>query len=129
MIDPPKLVGPKSDGRPGLRSKSVELIHCEGKLAQEWCVGLLVSSNGMPSNCHRVVAVGETAEESLALPEADAVRIEAERARRLLQNLGEIRNRRHEVLDESGADLRFGGSRIERNADGSRLLVASRTVS
>ena len=49
LMDPPKLVGPKSEAWPGLRSKSVELIHCRGKLAQEWCVGLLVSSNGMPS--------------------------------------------------------------------------------
>ena len=49
-MDPPKFVGPKSEAWPGLRSKSVELIHCLGKLAQEWCVGLLVSSNGMPSN-------------------------------------------------------------------------------
>src|SRR5262249_54688508 len=50
LIDPPKLVGPKSEAWPGLRSKSVELIHWRGKLAQEWCVGLLVSSKGMPSN-------------------------------------------------------------------------------
>ncbi len=35
LIDPPKFVGPKSDACPGLRSKSVELIHCLGKLAQE----------------------------------------------------------------------------------------------
>src|SRR5579863_8966343 len=50
LMDPPKFVGPKSEAWPGLRSKSVELIHCLGKLAQEWCVGVLVSSNGMPSN-------------------------------------------------------------------------------
>ena len=50
LMDPPKFVGPKSEARPGLRSKSAELIHCEGKLAHEWCVGVLVSSNGMPSN-------------------------------------------------------------------------------
>src|SRR5580698_7157197 len=50
LIEPPKFVGPKSEACPGLRSKSVELIHCLGKLAHEWCVGLLVSSNGMPSN-------------------------------------------------------------------------------
>src|SRR5271169_89434 len=49
LTDPPKFVGPKSEAWPGLRSKSVELIHCLGKLAQEWCVGELVSSNGMPS--------------------------------------------------------------------------------
>src|SRR3984893_14382948 len=49
LMDPPKFVGPKLDAWPGLRSKSVELIHCLGKLAQEWCVGLLVSSKGMPS--------------------------------------------------------------------------------
>ena len=43
---------PLTDGtilKPGARS--VVLIHWEGKLAQEWCVGLLVSSNGIPSNC------------------------------------------------------------------------------
>src|ERR1035438_1908811 len=49
LIDPPKFVGPKSEAWPGLRSKSTELIHCDGKLAHEWWVGLLVSSKGIPS--------------------------------------------------------------------------------
>src|SRR5580704_17691302 len=50
LMDPPKLVGPKFDARPGLRSKSAEAVQPLGKFAHEWCVGLLVSSNGMPSN-------------------------------------------------------------------------------
>ena len=48
-MEPPKLVGPKSEARPALRSKSTELVQPLGKFAQEWCVGVLVSSNGMPS--------------------------------------------------------------------------------
>jgi len=50
LIDPPKLVGPKVDARPGLRSKSTVSVQPLGKFAQEWCVGELVSSNGIPSN-------------------------------------------------------------------------------
>ena len=114
---PPKLVGPKSEAWPGLRSTTVVLIPREGKLAREWWVGLLVSSNGMPSNC----MVGKTAEEGLALPEADAVGIEAEHARRLLQDFGEIRHRGHEVLNYGTADNRFRGSGIERVALGGRV--------
>src|SRR5271169_1006211 len=50
LIDPPKLVGPKSDALPLLRSKSTASVQPLGKFAQEWCVGELVSSNGIPSN-------------------------------------------------------------------------------
>src|SRR5580704_8949919 len=49
LMDPPKLVGPKVEAKPGLRSKSAEAVQPLGKFAHEWCVGLLVSSNGMPS--------------------------------------------------------------------------------
>ena len=96
-MDPPKFVGPKSEAWPGLRSKSVELIHCEGKLAQEWCVGRVGVFERNAVERHRVLAVRETAEVGLALPEADSVGIEAERAGRLLNDFGEIRDRRHEV--------------------------------
>src|SRR5580704_10396051 len=47
---PPKLVGPKSEARPALRSKSTAAVQPLGKFAQEWWVGELVSSNGIPSN-------------------------------------------------------------------------------
>ena len=50
LIDPPKLVGPKFEDRPGLRSKSTASVQPLGKFAQEWWVGVLVSSNGIPSN-------------------------------------------------------------------------------
>src|SRR5579883_2511602 len=50
LIDPPKFVGPIVAAVPGLRSKSVAPIHCDGKKAQEWWVGVFVSLNGMPSN-------------------------------------------------------------------------------
>ena len=75
--------------------------------------------NAVERKC--VLAVGETAEEGLTLPEADSVRIEAERARRLLDNLGEIRHRGHEIRDHRTADLRLGGSRVERIAGRSRF--------
>src|SRR5260370_35388306 len=61
-----------------------------------------------------VLAVGKTAEERLTLSKADSVRIGAESARRLLNHLGEIRDRGHEVCNHGTADLRFGGSRIQR---------------
>src|SRR3974390_2390968 len=48
-IDPPKFVGPISDASPALRSKSTPAVQPLGKFAQEWCVGVLVSSNGIPS--------------------------------------------------------------------------------
>src|SRR5580704_4462567 len=48
-IDPPKLVGPMSEAKPALRSKSTPVVQPLGKFAHEWCVGELVSSNGMPS--------------------------------------------------------------------------------
>ena len=38
------------DAEPGLRSNTVDPIVWLGKNAQEWCVGSLVSWNGMPSN-------------------------------------------------------------------------------
>src|SRR5258708_36208541 len=50
LMDPPKLVGPKFDARPGLRSKSTASVQPLGKFAHEWRVGELVSSNGIPSN-------------------------------------------------------------------------------
>ncbi len=49
LMEPPKGVGPTVEAEPGLRSKSTPPIHCEGKKAQEWWVGLLVSLKGMPS--------------------------------------------------------------------------------
>src|SRR5471032_2297512 len=49
-IDPPKLVGPMVAADPGLRSKSIPAMNWLVKNAHEWCVGLLVSLNGMPSN-------------------------------------------------------------------------------
>src|SRR5215472_4118364 len=48
---PPKLVGPTDAADPGLRSKSTPAINWLGKNAHEWCVGSLVSLNGMPSAC------------------------------------------------------------------------------
>ncbi len=70
--------------------------------------------NAVERKC--VLAVGETAEEGLTLPQADSVRIEAERARRLLNDLGEIGDRSHEVGKHGIADLGSGRSRIERVA-------------
>src|SRR6266404_720010 len=49
FMDPPNGVGPMVEAEPGLRSKSTLPIHSEGKNAQEWWVGLFVSSKGMPS--------------------------------------------------------------------------------
>ena len=65
---------------------------------------------------HGVLAVGEAAEKGLALSETDSVRIDAERARRLLDHLGEIRDRGHEVLNHGAADFRPGIGRVERIA-------------
>src|ERR1019366_10405246 len=48
---PPKFVGPMEAADPGLRSKSTPAMNWLGKNAHEWCVGLLVSLNGMPSAC------------------------------------------------------------------------------
>src|SRR5215470_19770271 len=51
LIVPPKFVGPIDEAEPGLRSKSTPAMNWLGKNAQEWCVGSLVSLNGMPSAC------------------------------------------------------------------------------
>ena len=48
-MEPPKGVGPMVEAEPGERSKSTPPMSGAGKKAQEWCVGELVSSNGMPS--------------------------------------------------------------------------------
>src|SRR5260370_29677589 len=51
LMVPPKLVGPIDAADPGLRSKSIPAMNWLGKKAHEWCVGELVSLNGMPSAC------------------------------------------------------------------------------
>ena len=49
LTEPPKVDGPIVAAEPGLRSKTVDPIVCAGKNTHEWCVGSLVSLNGMPS--------------------------------------------------------------------------------
>src|SRR5580658_562273 len=49
LMVPPNVDWPTVVASPGLRSKSVDPIHSEGKFAQVWCDTLLVSVNGMPS--------------------------------------------------------------------------------
>src|SRR5581483_11127798 len=49
LMVPPKFCGPMVAAEPGLRSKSMPAMNWLGKNAQEWCVGSLVSLNGMPS--------------------------------------------------------------------------------
>src|SRR5215831_14053227 len=50
FTDPPNVDGPIVDADPGLRSNTVDPIVCAGKNTHEWCVGSLVSLNGIPSN-------------------------------------------------------------------------------
>ena len=49
LTDPPKVDGPIDAADPGLRSNTVDPIVCAGKNTHEWCVGSLVSLNGIPS--------------------------------------------------------------------------------
>src|SRR5579862_3962169 len=60
-----------------------------------------------------VLTVLEAAEVGLALPEADSIWVEAECAGSVINDLGEIRDRRNKVLDEDGADLRFGACGVK----------------
>ena len=85
-MDPPKLVGPKFEARPGLRSKSVvaqPLRKIRPGMVRR-AVGVF-KRNAVER--HGVLAVGEAAEKRLALTESDAVGIEAERARRQIHHL------------------------------------------
>src|SRR5580692_1736426 len=70
---------------------------------------------------HGELAVLEPAEVNFTLTEADSVWIEAECAWRQIHDLGEIRGRGNKVLDEGGADHRFGGIGVQRIAGRSRL--------
>ena len=49
LTDPPKVDGPIDEAEPGLRSNTVDPMVCAGKKTHEWCVGSLVSLNGIPS--------------------------------------------------------------------------------
>src|ERR1700744_3431453 len=50
LMEPPKVLGPIVEAVPGLRSKSTLPIQTPGKKTQEWGVGVLVLSKGMPSH-------------------------------------------------------------------------------
>ena len=97
-----------------------------GKIRPGMVRGTIGVLEGNAVKGHGVLTVLESAEIGLALPEADPVRIEAERTGRQIQNLGEIRDRRHEVPDELSADLRFGGCCVER-VSGRRELRCHRS--
>ena len=83
----PKFCGPIVAADPGLRSKSMPAMNWLGKNAQEWCVGSsVVATNSVHS--HGILTILEAAEVGLAIAEAHAIRIYAERPRRHLEQLG-----------------------------------------
>src|SRR5262249_18752652 len=86
-----------------------------------WAVGVFERN---PVERHRVVAVGKSPEERLAISQSDAVRRVAECSRRSLQDLGVVGHRRRELVDEILANDRLsrsGGQRTLRRSQPCRF--------
>jgi len=89
LIDPPKLVGPKSCAVTGAAIEVCRTDPLAGETGPR-VVGRAVGVFERDTvESKRVLTVRETAEEGLALSESDSIGVEAERVRSLLNDLGE----------------------------------------